>query len=39
LRHATDVDVRWLRRVLRKISSRFGSRVDLAPDATLRLCR
>jgi poly-gamma-glutamate capsule biosynthesis protein CapA/YwtB (metallophosphatase superfamily) len=39
LRIATDADARWLARVLRKVSSRFGSRVDLAPDASLRLIR
>ena len=39
LRLATDVDARWLHRVLRKVSSGFGSRVDLAPDASLRLFR
>ncbi len=39
LRHAADVDARWLRRVLSKVSGRFGSRVDLAPDGSLRLGR
>ena len=39
LRHATEQDARWLHRVLRKASSGFGSRVDLAPDASLRLFR
>jgi poly-gamma-glutamate synthesis protein (capsule biosynthesis protein) len=39
LRLATEADARWLRRVLRKASRRFGSRVDLAPDASLRLFR
>ncbi len=39
LRLATDVDARWLHRVLSRISSGFGSRVDLAPDASLRLFR
>jgi poly-gamma-glutamate synthesis protein (capsule biosynthesis protein) len=39
LRLATGPDARWLGRVLRKASSGFGSRVDLAPDATLRLFR
>jgi len=37
LRLASDADARWLRRVLRKASSRFGSRVDLAPDNSLRM--
>jgi poly-gamma-glutamate capsule biosynthesis protein CapA/YwtB (metallophosphatase superfamily) len=37
LRHATDVDARWLGRVLRKVSRGFGSRVDVAPDTSLRL--
>ena len=39
LRLATEEDARWLRRVLRKTSSGFGSRVDLAPDGGLRLVR
>lgn len=39
LRLATEQDARWLHRVLRKASRRFGSRVDLEPDATLLLHR
>jgi len=39
LRLATDADARWLRQVLRKTSSRFGSRVDLGPDGSLRVTR
>ena len=39
LRLATEQDARWLRRVLRKASRRFGSRVDLEPDASLLLHR
>jgi poly-gamma-glutamate synthesis protein (capsule biosynthesis protein) len=39
LRRAADVDAKWLRRVLSKVSSRFGSQLDLAPDASLLLCR
>lgn len=39
LRRAAEADAGWLRRVLGKVSSRFGSRVDLAPDASLLLRR
>ena len=39
LRLATEQDARWLHRVLREVSRRFGSRVDLAPDASLLLRR
>jgi poly-gamma-glutamate synthesis protein (capsule biosynthesis protein) len=37
LRLATREDARWLQRVLTKTSRGFGSRVDLAPDASLLL--
>jgi poly-gamma-glutamate capsule biosynthesis protein CapA/YwtB (metallophosphatase superfamily) len=39
LRHATEQDVRWLQRVLSEASRGFGSRVELAPDASLLLLR
>ena len=39
LRLATGEDARWLQRVLRKASRVFGSRVDLAYDASLLLLR
>jgi poly-gamma-glutamate capsule biosynthesis protein CapA/YwtB (metallophosphatase superfamily) len=39
LRHATEQDARWLHRVLRKECRGFGSRVDLAPDASQLLLR
>jgi hypothetical protein len=39
LRLATEQDARWLRGVLRKASRRFGSRLDLQPDASLLLRR
>jgi poly-gamma-glutamate synthesis protein (capsule biosynthesis protein) len=39
LRRATEEDARWLHRVLRKASRGFGSRVDLAPDASQLLLR
>jgi len=39
LRNATEQDVSWLHRVLRKASSRFGSRIDLAPNASLLILR
>jgi poly-gamma-glutamate synthesis protein (capsule biosynthesis protein) len=39
LRLATEQDARWLHRVLRETSRRFGSRVDLDPDANLLLRR
>ena len=39
LRHATEQDAKWLHRVLRKASRGFGSRVELAPDASLLLLR
>ena len=39
LRHATEQDTRWLHRVLRKASSDFGSRIDLALDARLLVLR
>ena len=37
LRRAADHDARWLRRVLDKVSRRFGSRIDLGPDRLLTL--
>ena len=37
LHRAVSGDARWLRRVLDKISRRFGSRVDLGPDGLLTL--
>ncbi|HEX6151820.1 CapA family protein, partial [Nocardioides sp.] len=39
LRLATEQDARWLHRALRKAGRRFGSRVDLAPDANRLLLR
>jgi poly-gamma-glutamate synthesis protein (capsule biosynthesis protein) len=39
LRHATEQDARWLHRVLRTACSGFGSRVDLALDASLLVLR
>lgn len=39
LRLATPQDARWLQRVLRKASRRFGSRVDLDADGHLLLRR
>jgi poly-gamma-glutamate capsule biosynthesis protein CapA/YwtB (metallophosphatase superfamily) len=37
LHRAASGDARWLRKVLDKISRRFGSRVDLGPDGLLTL--
>ena len=37
LRQAPAADRQWLRAVLNRISSRFGSRVDLQPDGMLTL--
>ena len=39
LRLAMGTDAKWLHRVLRKASRRFGSRIDLEPDANLLLLR
>jgi poly-gamma-glutamate capsule biosynthesis protein CapA/YwtB (metallophosphatase superfamily) len=39
LHRAARGDARWLRKVLDKISRRFGSRVDLGPDGLLTLRR
>jgi poly-gamma-glutamate synthesis protein (capsule biosynthesis protein) len=36
LHRASSGDARWLRRVLDKVSRRFGSRIDLGPDGLLR---
>jgi poly-gamma-glutamate synthesis protein (capsule biosynthesis protein) len=37
LHRASSGDARWLRRVLDKVSRRFGSRIDLGPDGLLTL--
>jgi poly-gamma-glutamate synthesis protein (capsule biosynthesis protein) len=39
LHRASSEDARWLRRVLDKVSRRFGSRIDLGPDGMLTLHR
>ena len=39
LHRASSGDARWLRRVLDKVSRRFGSRIDLGPDGLLTLHR
>jgi poly-gamma-glutamate synthesis protein (capsule biosynthesis protein) len=37
LRHAAQADARWLATAIQRASSRFGSRVGLAPDGLLAL--